>query len=68
MLSERRFHTGTVELKGTPDGRLRMTRTDTIESVGKQVSKFRLVFYGQEKWKITAPSLLAFSYRVDDGP
>jgi signal transduction histidine kinase/CheY-like chemotaxis protein len=29
---------------------------------------FRLVFYGQDKWKATVPSLLAFSYRVDDGP
>jgi hypothetical protein len=34
-----------IELKGTPDGRLRLTRTDTIESVGEQVSKFRLAFY-----------------------
>ena len=29
---------------------------------------FRLVFSGQDKWKATIPSLLVFSYRVDDGP
>ena len=34
-----------IELEGTPDGRLRMTRTDSIESEDVQVSKFRLAFY-----------------------
>jgi CubicO group peptidase (beta-lactamase class C family) len=34
-----------IELKGAPDGQLHMTRTDSIESVGEQVSKFRLAFY-----------------------
>ena len=29
---------------------------------------FRLVFTGLDKWKSTSPSLLAFSYRVDEGP
>jgi CubicO group peptidase (beta-lactamase class C family) len=37
-----------IELKGTPYGRLRMTRTDSIESVGVQVSKFRLAFYRED--------------------
>ena len=34
-----------VELEGTPDGRLRMRRTDSIGSEDVQVSKFRLAFY-----------------------
>jgi CubicO group peptidase (beta-lactamase class C family) len=36
-----------IELKGTPDGRLHMTQTSSLESVGEHVSRSLLAFYGE---------------------
>jgi hypothetical protein len=36
-----------IELKGTPDGRLHMTQTQILESLGEHVSRSLLAFYGE---------------------